>query len=126
VPFAHAKVGYRQAIFSKQRTPGSQECRGFFVGGCSHRQGFRKIGAWLATRQARAAPLSGADAVCATADAAQGLALLQSLDDEAVLADVARNAKLWEVRLAAAQRVTDSVLLERIAEATKHRDDRVY
>ncbi len=52
--------------------------------------------------------------------------MLQSLDDEAALADVARNARLWEVRLAAVQRVTDSALLERIAEATKHRDDRVY
>ncbi len=52
--------------------------------------------------------------------------MLQALDDETALADVARNAKLWEVRLAAVQRVTDSALLERIAEATKHRDDRVY
>jgi hypothetical protein len=66
------------------------------------------------------------EAVCAATDAQQGLALLQSLEDEAALADVARNARLWEVRLAAVQRVTDSVLLERIAEATKHRDDRVY
>src|SRR5581483_8987787 len=69
---------------------------------------------------------SSADAVCAATDAEQGLAMLQSLDDETVLAEVARNAKLWEVRLAAVQRVTDSALLERIAEATKHRDDRVY
>ncbi len=30
VPFAHAKVGHRQAIF-KQKTPGSQECRGFLL-----------------------------------------------------------------------------------------------
>ena len=52
--------------------------------------------------------------------------MLQALDDETALADVARNAKLWEVRFAAVQRVTDSALLERIAEATKHRDDRVY
>jgi hypothetical protein len=69
---------------------------------------------------------SSAEAICAADDAARGLALLQSLDDETALADVARNAKLWEVRLAAVQRVTDSALLERIAEATKHRDDRVY
>ena len=71
-------------------------------------------------------PSSSADAVCAATDAEQGLAMLQSLDDETVLAEVARNAKLWEVRLAAVQRITDSALLERIAEATKHRDDRVY
>jgi hypothetical protein len=69
---------------------------------------------------------SSAEAICAADDAARGLALLQSLDDETALAEVARNAKLWEVRLAAVQRVTDSALLERIAEATKHRDDRVY
>lgn len=69
---------------------------------------------------------SSAEAICAADDVARGLALLQSLDDETALADVARNAKLWEVRLAAVQRVTDSALLERIAEATKHRDDRVY
>ena len=31
VPFAHAKVGYRQTIFSKQKTPGSRECRGFLL-----------------------------------------------------------------------------------------------
>src|SRR5437588_3572099 len=30
VPFAHAKVGYRQAIF-KRKTPGSKECRGFLL-----------------------------------------------------------------------------------------------
>ena len=69
---------------------------------------------------------SSAKAICAATDAEQGLAMLQALDDETALADVARNAKLWEVRLAAVQRVTDSALLERIAEATKHRDDRVY
>jgi hypothetical protein len=67
-----------------------------------------------------------AEAICAATDAEQGLAMLQALEDETALADVARNAKLWEVRLAAVQRVTDSTLLERIAEATKHRDDRVY
>src|ERR1043165_1960241 len=83
-----------------------------------------------------------AEAVCEATDAAQGLALLQAIEDEGApadvgrtrqaienevpLADVARNAKLLEVRLAAVQRVTDSALLERIAEATKHRDDRVY
>lgn len=69
---------------------------------------------------------STAEAVCAATDVQQGLALLQSLRDETALADVARHARLWEVRLAAVQRVTDFALLERVAEATKHRDDRVY
>ena len=67
-----------------------------------------------------------AEEICAATDAREGLTLLQALEEEEALADVARNAKLWEVRLAAVQRVTDSALLERIAEATKHRDDRVY
>lgn len=66
------------------------------------------------------------DAVCTATDAVAALAMLQAVDDEAALADVARNAKLREVRFAAVQRVTDPVLLERIGEATKHRDDRVY
>jgi len=69
---------------------------------------------------------SSAEEICAATDAGRGLAMLRALDDETALADIARNAKLWEVRLAAVQRVTDSALLERIAEATKHRDDRVY
>ena len=69
---------------------------------------------------------SSAEEICAATDAEQGLGMLRALDDEMALADIARNAKLWEVRLAAVQRVTDSALLERIAEATKHRDDRVY
>jgi exonuclease SbcC len=71
-------------------------------------------------------PASNADAACATTDAEQGVALLQALDDETALTYVACNAKLWQVRLAAVQRVTDGASLERIAEATKHRDDRVY
>jgi hypothetical protein len=69
---------------------------------------------------------ASAEAVCEATDPERGLVLLQAIEDETALADVARNAKLWEVRLAAVQRVTDSDLLERIAEATKHRDDRVY
>ena len=66
------------------------------------------------------------DVVCAATDAALALAMLEAVEDEAALADIARNAKLREVRFAAVQRITDSALLERIAEATKHRDDRVY
>src|ERR687896_1722052 len=71
-------------------------------------------------------PASSVEAICAATDVEESRAMLQALDDETALADVARNAKLWEVRLAAVQRVIDSALLEQIAEATKHRDDRVY
>ena len=66
------------------------------------------------------------DAICTSTDAAQALAMLQAVADETALAEVARNAKLREVRFAAVQRVTEPGLLEVIAEATKHRDDRVY
>src|SRR5256714_15334408 len=34
VPFAHAKVGYRHAIF-KAKNPGLERVPGFFVGGCN-------------------------------------------------------------------------------------------
>src|ERR1700741_210091 len=84
------------------------------------------IGSMAGQPGSKRSPARGPDAICAATDAEQGLALLEVLDDETALADVARNAKLWEVRFAAVQRVTDSALLERIAEATKHRDDRVY
>jgi hypothetical protein len=66
------------------------------------------------------------ETVCAATEVEPALALLQALDDEAALSEVALNARLWQVRLAAVQRITDAALLERIAEATKHRDDRVY
>jgi len=66
------------------------------------------------------------DAICAATEAVRALAMLQAVEDEAALADIACNAKLREVRFAAVQRVNDPALLERIGEATKHRDDRVY
>src|SRR5688572_1945561 len=108
--------------FSKQKTPGSKECRGFLLAAVFDEK-YRCMAGEPASTRILA---SSVEAVCAATDAEQGLAMLQTLDDEMALADVARNAKLWEVRFAAVQRVTDSALLERIAEATKHRDDRVY
>jgi exonuclease SbcC len=107
---SHAKVGYRQTIHSKEK-PDLERGRAFLFEN---------------TDMAVDPKDTHIEAVCAASDAGQGLAMLQAIDDETALADVARNARLWEVRLAAVQRVTDSALLERIAEATKHRDDRVY
>jgi hypothetical protein len=80
----------------------------------------------LANRGSARIVAASIDAVCAAIDVEEGLALLQALEDQTALADVARNAKLWELRFAAVQRVTEPALLERIAEATKHRDNRVY
>src|SRR5688572_16087838 len=108
--------------FSKQKTPGSKERRAFLLAAVFD----EKYGHMAGDRASTRILVSSAEAVCAATDAEQGLAMLQTLDDEMALAEVARNAKLWEVRLAAVQRVSDSALLERIAEATKHRDDRVY
>jgi hypothetical protein len=107
------------------KTPGSKECRGFLLMDALT-AAIRENTGMAGNPAINHLPSTSADAVCAATDAEQALAMLQSLDDETVLAEVARNAKLWEVRLAAVQRVTDSALLERIAEATKHRDDRVY
>src|SRR4051812_46512591 len=58
VPIAHAKVGYRQAIF-KRKTPGSRECRGFL---------------FAPAQRSTAAPGSPVSARCA--NASQALALL--------------------------------------------------
>lgn len=65
-------------------------------------------------------------AVCAATDAALGLEWLSRLDSETALAEVAQHARIWEIRLAAAQRISDPDLLARIVEATRHRDKRVY
>lgn len=65
-------------------------------------------------------------ALCAATDAARAMARLASLASEAALAEVALHAGNWEIRLAAAQRISDPQLLLRIVEATRHRDNRVF
>jgi hypothetical protein len=65
-------------------------------------------------------------AICATADKQQALAWLVKLQDDASLADVAMRARGSEIRLAAAQRVASSVLLERVAQHSRDKDKRVY
>ena len=66
------------------------------------------------------------DALCAATDAAHGVAGLAYLESEPALAEVAQHAASWEIRLAAARRISDPDLLTRIVEATRHRDNRVY
>ncbi len=66
------------------------------------------------------------DALCAATDAARSMPRLAHLASEAALAEVAQHAGNWEVRLAAAQRISDPELLTRIVEATRHRDNRVF
>jgi Domain of Unknown Function (DUF349) len=66
------------------------------------------------------------DALCAATDAARAMARLERLESEPALAEVAQHAGNWEIRVAAAQRVSDPELLTRILEATRHRDNRVF
>ena len=66
------------------------------------------------------------DELRASTDAARAKALLARLESEPALAEVAQHAGKWEIRLAAAQRISDPELLARIAEATRHRDNRVF
>jgi hypothetical protein len=66
------------------------------------------------------------DALCTATDAARATARMARLESEPALAEVAQHAGNWEIRLAAAQRISDPEWLARIAEATRHRDNRVF
>jgi len=66
------------------------------------------------------------DALCVATDAARAMAHLARLASEPALAEVAQHAGNWEIRLAAAQRISDPALLARVVEATRHRDNRVF
>jgi len=66
------------------------------------------------------------DALCAATDAASAMALLESLASEPAFARVAQHAANWEIRIAAAQRISDSEILAQVLEATRHRDKRVF
>jgi hypothetical protein len=66
------------------------------------------------------------EALCAATDAARALALLARIESEPAFAEVAQRAGNWEVRIAAAQRISDPELLARLLEATRHRDNRVF
>ena len=66
------------------------------------------------------------DALCAATDAARSMVRLAGVASEPALAEVAQHAGNWEIRLAAAQRISDPDVLARVAEATRHRDKRVF
>ncbi len=76
--------------------------------------------------QAGDPPAIWVGAICATAEKQQALAWLAQLQDEASLAEVAMRARGGETRIAAAQRIASSVLLERVAQHSRDKDKRVY
>ena len=65
-------------------------------------------------------------AICHVADKALARSWLARLDGEAWLADIAVRGGLSEIRLAAAQRIQDTTLLERIVEGSRNKDKSVY
>ena len=77
-------------------------------------------------------PLSGdppgvlAEAVSRVADKATALDWLAALAGDAELAMVATGGRYAEVRLAAARRIADDAVLERVAEASRDKDKGVY
>jgi hypothetical protein len=71
-------------------------------------------------------PADWVAAICASADKQQALVWLARLKDEASLAEVAMRARSSEIRLAAAQRIASSALLERVAQHSRDKDKRVY
>lgn len=71
-------------------------------------------------------PETGLAAILRGADKARVLALLEQEQDEAHLARAAIEARLAEVRLAAAQRLETGELLEQVARESRDKDKRVY
>ena len=65
-------------------------------------------------------------AIAQAPDKATGLAWLQTLADEESLLAVAIQAGFADVRFAAAQRLTQSALLEKAAQASREKDKRVH
>lgn len=76
--------------------------------------------------QAGDPPAIWVGAICATAEKQQALAWLEQLQDEEALAEVAKRARGGETRIAAAQRIESSALLERVAQHSRDKDKRVY
>ncbi len=66
------------------------------------------------------------EAICQVADKPTALAWAQNVAGDPSLAELAMHARFAEVRLAVAQRIADSAFLERVAEASRDRDKRVY
>lgn len=86
----------------------------------------RALAKLLETPQAQDSPETWVAAICHVADKTLARSWLARLEGEAWLGEVAIQGTLAEVRLAAAQRVEDTTLLERIVEASRNKDKSVY
>lgn len=71
-------------------------------------------------------PLTGRAALLRATDKTQALALLTEVQDESDLTEIALQARLAEVRLAAAMRIESADLLEQLARDSRDKDKRVY
>ena len=94
------------------------------------RQAVGRLGRALAElRQAprgEDAPGVRAAAICQVADKALALDWLAGLAGDAWLGEVASQGRISDVRLAALQRIEEAAVLERVAQANRDKDKRVY
>lgn len=84
------------------------------------------LGASLQSPAATDAPGVWIAAISHSADKTVALAWLEQLSGAEALAQIACQGRYAEVRLAAAQRITDSATLESVARASKNKDKGVY
>jgi hypothetical protein len=95
-----------------------------------HMQLAARLGRALAERsqspQADDPPEVWAAAICNAPDKMLALAWSVKLKDDAWLGEVAREARLADVRHACAQRIETTVVLEQVAQASRDKDKRVY
>lgn len=80
----------------------------------------------LQAPQAEDPPEVWVAAVCQVSDKALALAWTARLEGDAWLGEAVIHGRFFEVRLAAVQRIEDSVVLERIARISRDKDKRVY
>jgi hypothetical protein len=84
------------------------------------------LGASLQAPLAEDTPLTWVAAVSHSADKSVALAWLEQVAGDDLLGEIACHGRFAEVRLAAAQRITDSATLESVARASKNKDKGVY
>ncbi len=71
-------------------------------------------------------PETRVGAICQAPDKTLALTWLADLEGDAHLGEVAIQARQAEIRYAAAQRIDDGAVLERVAQASRDKDKRVY
>jgi len=100
------------------------------IGADDHKERAEQLGAALGatgtTPLPDDEPTVRAAAVCAAVDKATGLAWLESPLTDDMLGLIAQRGRFAELRLAAARRITDGEVLERIARESRHKDNNVY